>query len=146
MSQCDFNKKCYSILHSDDITIKTLRRRYSGLEKISSQKYSKTHREQRLAYSRSYAIKDRARKRGFRITIIDYLGNSCCYCGFSDIRALQLDHIIGGGQKEIKKFRTSYSMYKYYSLNLDKAKEKLQVLCANCNWIKKYENREGFVG
>ena len=66
-------------------------------------------------------------------------------CGFSDIRALQLDHIAGGGLKERDKFKGPVTMYYYYSKNLDIAKEKLQVLCANCNYVKRYENEEGHV-
>jgi len=35
-----------------------------------------------------------------RFQIIDLLGGKCVVCGFSDWRALQVDHIKGGGYKE----------------------------------------------
>ena len=35
-----------------------------------------------------------------RKEMIKLLGNTCIKCGFSDIRALQVDHINGGGSNE----------------------------------------------
>lgn len=67
----------------------------------------------------------------------------CARCGFTDIRALQIDHIHGGGSKENKKFHTTYDFHKYIlSLSENVVKNKYQILCANCNWIKVYENKE----
>ena len=59
-------------------------------------------------------------------------GQRCVKCGFDDIRALQIEHKNGG-----KNFINQYEMYRFYVSNPEKAKEKLQVMCANCNWIKK---------
>ena len=69
-----------------------------------------------------------------RLEVILALGNICCRCGFSDIRALQIDHINGGGSKERK--TKSGKSYLYHVL---KDLSKYQLLCANCNWIKRYE-------
>ncbi len=72
---------------------------------------------------------------------IDILGNKCVKCGFADGRALQIDHINGGGKKE----RLNMSCVKYYKMVVESVlnKEgKYQLLCANCNWIKRYENNE----
>lgn len=68
------------------------------------------------------------------------LGWCCVKCGFSDVRALQFDHISGGGTKEmLSKFSNSpRRMYRYYVDHPEEAKQKLQVLCANCNWIKRF--------
>ena len=89
--------------------------------------------------------KQKARLQGkkplYRIKLIHLLGGVCKRCGFSDIRALQLDHINGGGLKEQKKLGT-HVMYRKYLLDLAKAKACLQVLCANCNWIKRHTNSE----
>lgn len=67
--------------------------------------------------------------------IIDKLGGKCIKCGFNDYRALQIDHIHGGGRKERKEviFNNEYIL---------KHKDKYQILCANCNTIKKIENFE----
>ena len=73
----------------------------------------------------------------YRLRLIDLLGGEkCMRCGFSDIRALQIEHINGGGTKQFKENGT-YSVYAYYLNHPEKAKRDLQVFCANCNWIKK---------
>lgn len=72
-------------------------------------------------------------------------GDYCARCGFQDIRALQLDHIHGGGTKERngnKKIDKALSYYKWIIKNPELAKLKFQVLCANCNWIKREESNE----
>lgn len=71
--------------------------------------------------------------------VFDFLGGKCVRCGFTDIRALQIDHVNGGGKKELKKNGSGISYYK--KILLDKNR-KYQLLCANCNWIKRYENEE----
>lgn len=71
-------------------------------------------------------------------------GYTCIKCGFKDPRALQIDHIRGGGKKDRKQHRGYYQMIKYYYLNPELAKKELQILCANCNQIKKFENHELF--
>lgn len=80
-----------------------------------------------------------------RMQVIQKFGGKCMTCGFSDWRALQIDHINGGG---IKEFRDLYQMGKsrsrkyYYKALLTDTSGKYQLLCANCNWIKKYERNE----
>lgn len=77
-----------------------------------------------------------------RLQIMDILGGrECIKCGFSDKRALQFDHINGGGIKELRQMSPP-KMYLYYLNNPNIAKKKLQLLCANCNWIKRHENKE----
>lgn len=73
--------------------------------------------------------------------LFDVLGHKCVKCGFLDKRALQFDHIFGGGNKE-RKQSNSYQIMKFYNDNPVLAKQKLQVLCANCNWIKKHDEHE----
>ena len=69
--------------------------------------------------------------------------HSCQRCGYQDKRALQFDHINGGGTKEhhtvFKNRRCNF--YMYYALNPEVARKTLQVLCANCNQLRKYESR-----
>lgn len=81
-------------------------------------------------------------RRQKRLRTLEVMGNKCIRCGFDDIRALQIDHINGGGAEEIRtwKYKGNYNMNVIKSfLN---AELKYQLLCANCNWIKKYENNE----
>lgn len=72
--------------------------------------------------------------------ILSKYGNKCNKCGFEDWRALQVDHVNGGGSA--RRNQTNRNWHKFYREVLnDKARE-YQLLCANCNWIKRYENRE----
>jgi len=74
--------------------------------------------------------------------LFDILGRICVKCGYNDIRILQFDHINGGGNADQKRFSSNYHMYRYYVIHADEAKLLLQVLCPNCNWIKRVENKE----
>lgn len=75
-----------------------------------------------------------------------YGGPVCAKCGFSDIRALCLDHTNNDGWKEKSdntryrytggnKYRTLLSVFKKTGL----WPLGYQVLCANCNLIKEIE-------
>jgi len=65
------------------------------------------------------------------------LGGRCVRCGLEDVSVLQIDHINGGGRKEFN----STSPKAYYRRIIETPdKNKYQVLCANCNSIKKHED------
>lgn len=76
-----------------------------------------------------------------REDIVKLLGGVCVRCGFHDKRALQIDHVLGGGGKE----RSELKPFKF-SVKVQQAAERktgeYQLLCANCNWIKRFENGE----
>ena len=71
--------------------------------------------------------------------IFDKLGHSCSRCGFEDKRALCIDHVNGGGYKEL---RSGLSVFSYYKKVLSDTDNTYQILCHNCNWIKRHENNE----
>jgi len=76
---------------------------------------------------------------------IDLLGGVCVKCGFSDPRALQIDHIHGGGRQERLSIANgggpnANKMYQLVAADVNH--EKYQLLCANCNVIKRIENGE----
>lgn len=72
-----------------------------------------------------------------RTEILALFGTVCKFCGFSDPRALQVDHINGGGHQE--RLQNNHSArYKLIKAH----PEKYQLLCANCNWIKRCERGE----
>lgn len=75
-----------------------------------------------------------------RREILMLLGNKCVRCGESDWRCLQIDHVNGGGQKEHKEIQTSGILYKIR--NDPESRKDYQLLCANCNWKKRYELKE----
>lgn len=65
----------------------------------------------------------------------------CRRCGYADPRALQIDHVYGGGTKE-GLGRQAFSRGIYNKVRARFASGELQILCANCNWVKRSENRE----
>ena len=75
-----------------------------------------------------------------RMEIINFLGGKCVKCGFDkDYRAFQIDHINGGGVTKIKSFKSRDA---YYQHIIESEAKGYQLLCANCNQIKRIENEE----
>ena|SRR3990167_2062193 len=69
------------------------------------------------------------------------LGDECNQCGFQDKRALQIDHINGGGIKERLTLNTK-DFHRKVLKSIHSKENKYQLLCANCNWIKRFNNKE----
>ena len=68
-----------------------------------------------------------------------FLGGRCESCGNNDSRVLQFDHIKGNGCHERRvRQATVYSIAR----DVLKTQDKYQLLCANCNWIKRFDNDE----
>lgn len=98
-------------------------------------------------YSRPDVLeKYRKQQENTKLAVFSTLGHRCIKCGFDDIRALQLDHIKGDGaewrrnHEHTAKSRRQY--YNYLMQNPDYLLTNIQILCANCNWIKRHENNE----
>ncbi len=68
------------------------------------------------------------------------LGNKCNQCGFADTRALQIDHILSDGVKDRIPNKRSY--YSRVARSVEAAEGRYQLLCANCNWIKRHTHNE----
>lgn len=84
-----------------------------------------------------------------RREVLELIGNGrCAKCGFEDWRALHLDHINGGGNRDRVRglpMAVGLGLWKFRALilsDLAVARAKYQVLCANCNWIKRHEAKE----
>ena len=69
------------------------------------------------------------------------LGRKCVMCGNEDIRVLCFDHIGGGGKTE-REETGKYSYQIIWTISPEEARERFQVLCRNCNWIKAHEKDE----
>jgi len=119
------------------------------MELTPGQKQYRNNREQRKRQSLDYSKKTNYKSQGeycrkyrskLKTAVYELLGNKCVHCGFSDIRALQIDHINGGGNKEVRKVSGNY--YKFLLTDIPNNPEKYQTLCANCNWIKRSINNE----
>lgn len=79
--------------------------------------------------------------RMMRQDLIKELGGKCVKCGFCDWRALQVDHINGvlpGQERVFATYQLLRDVIYCKKMNI----ERYQLLCANCNWIKKHENNE----
>jgi len=125
--QIQLNKK-YREQHKEQI--KEYHKKYYREHKEKINEYYKEHKEQHKKSQKRYVLKT-------RLNIIEFLGGKCIYCGFSDYRALQIDHINGHGCNEFARLGAR----KFYK-KVKEHPELYQLLCANCNWIKRYENKE----
>lgn len=88
-----------------------------------------------------YAVQQRRKREANRNAILNLLGGRCVRCAFDDRRALQIDHVSGGGRRE----QLIFGGGGYYARILEKVRagsQDYQVLCANCNTIKKCERGE----
>ena len=119
-------------------------------------KWNKENPEKCRKSALRYYYKDHPKKKKMRnkrlrikrieikVELFKLLGNKCVICGFEDFRALQLDHKNGKGHQERKRL---WGGGTYYAKILEKVKagnKDYQILCANCNWIKKWDLKEGF--
>ncbi len=123
------------------------------LNKQTKQQTTKERYEKWLATPKGRSTRRSVTRRHFernRQNLLTLLGGCCTnpfgqhILPYTDGRALQFDHINGGGQKQIKeKFKGSGGvMVAYYLKHPEEAQKDLQILCANCNWIKRHEKRE----
>jgi len=118
----------------------------------------KNNRDKRLASQRKWKkenpekFKNSLRKHAEKMKKAAYekLGNRCNNpgCGWinydgsrgcEDPRCLQIDHVNGGGNIERKKGVRTIGTYRH--VLMDK-KGLYQLLCANCNWIKRVSLKE----
>ncbi len=76
-----------------------------------------------------------------RGAVVNRLGGKCVRCGADDIRLLQVDHIDGNSSADRKLRRSPYIM-KLLGLSDVELREKYQLLCVNCNWLKRWANKE----
>lgn len=75
-----------------------------------------------------------------RCDLFEIVGKSCTECRCEDTRVLEFDHIYDDGAGDRRRFKGARSMLDYYVKHPGEARERLQALCRNCNWLK----RKGF--
>jgi len=107
------------------------------------------HREKELTYDRKFRKlhPDRLKIYGLRLkkeVLAHYSGTLepiCVRCGFTDIRALSLDHVDGHAKNDyIKRGRVGVGFYAI--LKKENYPAGYQTLCMNCQWLKRSENNE----
>jgi hypothetical protein len=80
------------------------------------------------------------KQRELRQKILAKYGAICIRCGFSDPRALHIDHVHGNGNIELRQGYGGGLSYYYRVLKDDTGR--YQLLCANCNAIKRHTDKE----
>lgn len=126
------------------------RREYYRTHKEYFREYRKKRaakiRKWRKKYSQRKEVKFANRMRAkvrrleSRLEIIKLLGGKCKKCSVSDFRILQIDHVKGGGNKDSKGFGLAY--YRHVLKKIRNGSKDYQLLCSNCNWIKRWERNE----
>jgi hypothetical protein len=131
-------------------------REYVKEHKDDRQAYLETNKEKIKDQTKLYyntnkgeiSIQKKIYREKIKLRAFEVLGGARCSnpkClvpgGCSDIRTLQIDHKHGGGYKEITEISTRGIYWKIIN-DPEKAKNEYQVLCANCNWIKRHVNHE----
>ena len=103
-------------------------------------KYLETHRSE-------VNKKQRDLKKRLKAEVLKQYGEFCRRCGFSDYRALQIDHINNDGAKERRTLGgKDFSGHRFYRWLKSRGwPEGYQTLCANCNTIKYIESRNEVV-
>jgi hypothetical protein len=96
--------------------------------------------EQRAADPERFAGYGKKYRWKVRLAILAFMGGKCVRCGFADPRALQVDHVRAGGRNDREPTNNGAIVLK--RVMDPKNAGKFQLLCANCNWIKRYENNE----
>jgi hypothetical protein len=96
-------------------------------------------RKWRMANRKKLNAAERTRCNALRDRALKLLGQKCAWinCEWTDVRALQFDHINGGGHQERKLHSEGWVAARILEGSKD-----YQILCANHNWIKRTENKE----
>lgn len=113
---------------------------------------SHKNKEAAAAYMREWHKNNRAHTRQMKLeasrrrrkAVLALLGGRCMRCGFDDPRALQVDHVHDDGYEERHAEKNHYRKMIAKILRGEEL-DRYQLLCANCNWIKRAE-REGTFG
>lgn len=122
--------------YKDKLRKDGLRQYCKSCEAIMSKGYRTKNIEGYKAYCRGSKLKR-------KILVLTHYGNgklACVRCGYSDVRALTIDHIWGGGRNHAKEIGSGGSLYGWLKKN--NFPNGFQTLCANCQLLKREENNE----
>lgn len=109
-------------------------------------------KDRKKAYNKEYGRKYmpeylREQNDKIREEIHKLLGNKCAnpynidhgeFFAFPE--CLQVDHVHGNGYEERHRFHSFYSFQKHILAEIKAGSKDYQLLCANCNWIKRWRN------
>jgi hypothetical protein len=109
-------------------------------EKCHQAKLKGNRKRQKTPHGREIANKaSEAYKLRVKMEVLSHYSPSltCQKCGFPHLKALTIDHINGGGNEHRRKIgvRNSHEFYKWIVAN--NYPVDLQVLCMNCQFLKR---------
>ncbi len=99
-----------------------------------NKKWAEANPEKMLRYKYNWCVRKRDE-------VLAFLGGKCIRCGFTDVRALQIDHVDGNGYKHRKSYK-GLAYYQNIKNHIENKTMRFQLLCANCNFIKGIERKE----
>lgn len=126
------------------------------MRKLAEQTYYQKNKDERKQYQKGYRLAHKPHQKAYMVVyapeyyqnlrkkVFRKLGNKCSNSdcsvlgGCTDLRCLQIDHVSGGGSEELRRM----SRITFLKKVLADTKGEYQLLCANCNWIKRHENVE----
>lgn len=107
---------------------------YCEKRRENHRRFERKHKQRRTMEKKKYRL-------NARFDLIALMGGRCVKCGFSDHRALQIDHKNASDTKWINSKPTGYIFYRKL-LREEYDISQFQLLCANCSWIKRWELNE----
>lgn len=105
-------------------------------DKIRKQK-RETMRRLRAKNPEHYRKQTREAKNILREKLFELYGNECAICGFTDKRALTLDHINNNGNEERRRIGERGVWRRARDNYLP---EEYRILCMNCQFIERHKN------
>jgi 5-methylcytosine-specific restriction endonuclease McrA len=124
----DLCRSCYSVANYQE-------HRDARLKKQND--YYQTNPEARDRTRNRSLLQNRELYQKYREAVFDLKGRKCVRCGYdANERALQFDHINGGGAKQQREMRGWRKRLQWMLDNPDE----IQILCSNCNQIKRSES------
>jgi ferredoxin len=119
---------CEDLKELEDFRIN--RNKCRECERIESSQYKRNHKKEIGIYNRQYDLDLKIE------TLNTYGGCRCSLCPEDNLRCLSIDHINGGGNEQRKSTtggRGGSPFYCWLKRNNFPDRDKLRVLCMNCN-------------
>ncbi len=120
---------------------KAWRRKNADRHRIYNRDYYWNHKDYRV----KVGLQSKIRHSKLKLEILSHYSSDnlvCQHCGFSDIRALSIDHINGKGNIHRKRIGAVGGNIFYHWLKKNNFPSGYQVLCMNCQWKKRREEKE----
>ena len=126
-------KRIYYLINGEEIRVQRKRWRQVNREKFRAYK-----KAEYFANRPRILQKQKERNQSIKLQVMDHYSDrkiNCAHCGFNNINALSIDHVGGSGNKQRGMLGSGVKFYKWVIKN--NYPGGFQVLCYNCNWLKR---------